>query len=559
MEKGTKVNRKRSLWKRILTMIMVFTMIMSSSTVTSFAGTSGSIGTSGGGGGGGGGSSDVYKMGPSYSSGIRWSSVKSGNVNWSTDVPFADRSGGTSFTANSTKWMCVQKHSNSKGWFNFRWIWWFKEAHLKEPRRYIDLGYYSDPWQGGYSINDADLAKAAAADGYYFSTAKHNWTNGTNDLDILWVSGWQETKTDTKTTIVYAEIADPSGGNKTVIQSDLSGKSAEWLYNNLVTSLTYNGKSLETEMNHDRIVKAVYIPITRTITYMTDGTNVWNKTTTYSKGAKTNKTKTIEYDVKAPTIDQVWFRPYDLNKNGVADDTDVKATYPDYESPIANLDMTVDNKQGITDKSKIQTLDTNTTTPFSIKFLNDQLGLPTSYVTLADETPGSALKNGNNAYGLGVFDQYGTAGNIKTGEFKYTGGSKTNIDGKISNDQYWQGSVHLDLSADTASLTYSGQEKIGGESWTFTKGWMGGDFVFKTTKMGTYQLINSGRPWWEMNYEQGKFYTYGISYNGVINLSGVGNPTVDGKDYYAKLSSQQMTQPIVRGVFEAKTVGGDIG
>lgn len=555
---GERKLKNKSLFKKILVLTMMTIMVLSS-TMTAFAGTSGTIGSSSGGGGGNGGSSDVYKIGPSYSNGVRWSAVHSGNVNWSTDVPYANKYGGSSFTAPAYKWMCIQKHSHSKGWFNFRWQWWFSCAGMSTLRKTIDEGYYSEPWVGGYSIKDADLAKEAAAGGYSFNTSRWSWNNGSNDLDIVWASGWKETKTDTRMTIVYAEIADPSGGNKSVIQNDVSGNSAQWLYDNQIKTLRYNGKSLETEMNHDRIVKATYIPVTKTTTYMTDGSRVWDQSVTYKKGVKINKNRTIEYDVKAPDIGKEFFRPFDLNKNGPADDADVKATYPDYENPIANLDMSVDNKQGITDKKHIQTLDTNTTTPFSVKFNNEQFGLPTSHISLADGTPGSSLKNENNAYELGVFNQYGYGSDIKTGEFKYTGGNKIDVSGKTSKDQFWQGSVHLDLSADTASLTYSDQEKTGGEAWTFQKGWKGGDFIFKTTKMGTYKLISSGRPWWEMNYEKGKFYTYGVSYNGVIDLNGVGAPTIDGKDYYAKLSSKQMTQPIVKGTFEAKTVGGNIG
>ena len=546
--------KKNKIVKAFMSFFLVFCM-MFTSTTTIFAG---GVNTSGGVSGQyqGGSHGDRWGIGSSYSAyGIKWISFE-GSTTLVTDMGMKlfDRSR----SVNSTKGAYLGLYSNdAKRWTWFNWAYW-DEVITGAPSDY-------DWWYGGNGVYqeaghgrlpDVELIQCAKDNGYTYDSNAKWYKNGNQKLDAVWIDGYQASSTDTKTSIVY--VKDDNG-----VTVDRTNDSAQSLYDSPTTSSTYGDTTDYNEFNYKNTVTAKYQTVTRTKTYMTDGSKEWNITYSYKKGGITEQKKDFTYKVTQPQIEQSYFKPFDLNKNGLASDDDVRATYPDFNGSDP-LKMSVDNYQGITDGSALKTLDTNTALKFNIRFENGQFGVPTAAqggFDLADNAPGGSYANDNGTYNNSVINAIGANGTAKTGVFAYTGnpGSSTNINGNISKDSYWAGSLKANLSADTASLTYGDTEKVGGEAFSFDKGWTGGYFSFKTTKIGTYYLTNGGRKWWEMQYEKGKFYGYGMSYSGTITTGNIGNPTVTATNLYTRLASRNLVQPVLRGRFDAKTVGGDLG
>lgn len=543
---------KKNKFKVFLTLLII--LIFNSNLV--LAGVANSNGSSTGGGGNGGSSTSAFKMGSDYSSGLNWNYFK-GNKTITTSLPFAKQYGGSAVVANGTKGAHVLKHSNGRGWEFFRWQWWYGLAGLRDPSRYVNLGFYDHVWQElDGKLKDPELVKEATKNGFNYNSTKQLYeaSNG-QKVDAVWITGVQKSSSDTKKVIVYAEI----GGK--ILLKDRSNESANTLYEKPTMSVPYNGQSEPGEMNHKKTIKATYMTVTKKTTYTTDGNKKWNMKYSYSKGGKTYDSRDINYSVIQPDVEQVYFRPFDLNRNGVANDNDVKLSYPQYKA-TTNLKMSVDNNQYITNGDLLKTLDTNNALRFKINFQNKQFGVPDyseGGVDLNQEAPGNNFKIKNNYYSPNVINSIGVNGNIQTGKFWSKNLAEQKIKGNISKDTYWAGSMKSSISTNTASLTYLGDEKIGGDVFSFTRGWTGGEFDFKTTKIGTYKLTSNGRDWWEMQYEKGKFYGYGVSYSGIINNSNIGIPKINETNLYYGLASRNLVQPILKGTFEAKTIGGNIG
>ena len=549
-------------YKRISGLLFTLIFLMLNSSIA-FAGTSGTPGGSGGGSGGGGSSNSMFKMGTSYSrKGLQWANGL-GNVNWSSPAPFANQAGGNTFKANAVKWANIQKWNNStNSWFNFRWSWWFSIAHLQNPIHYIQNSYYTKVWQSlGGQLTDNDLVNTAKADGFYYNAGKQLYERSDGvKLDIAWTNDIQQQSVTTPgTTIVAADI------DGVALMPDRSNESAQSLYFNPTASIPYSGKSLPTELNHKKIINATFMHVTRTVTtYIIGkdkaGNDIIERDISYSKGSKYSISREIKYDVEAPLITQTFFKPFDLNKNGLADDSDVNQTYPNYDAGNALL-MSVDNKQNIVDGTLLKTLDTNASLFFNITFKNSQFGIPNKTENgfdIIDSAPGIKFKNPDETYKNSVIESVGSNGTYKTGELSSGSMVPKDIDGNISKDSYWNMSAKAGISDSNGSLTYGDSEKVGGDEFSFIKGWNGGNFAFKTTTMGTYNLGANSRPWWEVQYEQGEFYGYGISYSGTISVGSISEPTVNQSNLYARLGTSIMVQPILKGTIEAKTIGGTI-
>lgn len=537
-------------------LMLVFTMFSGLCTPV-FAGTNDSAGVGSGSGGSGGGNV-AWGFGPSYSKyGLQWETFK-GSKTLKTDMGWKayDR---TLNLSNTNKGAYLKLYSNkAKRWTWHNWKYW-DECMGGAPSRidwwYGGKGLYQSKGHG--KLPDAELIAEAINSGFSYNTSQKWYKKGNQKLDAVWITvTWtQKSEVKTEQSIVYAE----QDGNVLI---DRRNESAQSIYSSPTKSLPYGGKTKANQYNYSSNIKASYTTITKKTTWKQDQNgNKKDVVTTYSKGGTTSSSRDITYKVTQPGVSQTYFKPYDLNRNGVATDSDVKSTYPEYNGG-SPLKMSVDNKQGITNGSALKTLDTNTSLPFSIKFQNGQFGIPTASeggFNLADNAPGGVYKNSDGSYNSGVIGAIGSAGTANTGQFWSSGMSTQNVSGNISKDSYWAGSMKANLSANTASLTYGNTEKIGGDAFSFGKVWQGGDFIFKTTKIGTYKLTNSGRSWWEMQYEKGKFYGYGIEYKGMINIGNIGQPSITHTNLYAGLASKNMVQPIVKGTFESKTVGGNIG
>ncbi len=203
---------------------------------------------------------------------------------------------------------------------------------------------------------------------------------------------------------------------------------------------------------------------------------------------KSVKVLSIELDTEEKTFDEIACNMVVKAKiNGLA-------SYPEYTGATKELKVQVDNKQNITEGREIQTLDTNTSTPFQIRVLNDQLGLPKAAeggFTLEDSIPGQSYLLNTIYYRPEVVAYIGKKETTSTGHI-YDGTIDNQVNGDVSKDSYCGGHLKAALNVYSASLTYNGSEKLGNQVFTFDKNWFGGMFRFKTTKMADYWLTNNG-------------------------------------------------------------------
>ena len=423
------------------------------------------------------------------------------------------------------------------------------------------------------SFKDAEFINEASNNGYHYNENEWRYTNGSapgsphRELDGVWVSGhWVEA--DYSRQVITNSYWQKKVNGQWVYDKqnteNHSGWNAQDLWNENRQSATYSNQSDNGEYNHNRRLVVVYQNLNQHVRYWETGPGQQSQHSyTYSKsGSEFVKARDFSYNVQQPSLTQTWFKPFHLNVNGYASDSLVKQTYPGYRGNGIGLIGSVDNGQSITDGSNIKTLDTNTSTKFSIKINNEQLGIPNASqggFDLWNSIPYQDYKIGNNSYNPNIFNVIPNNGETTTGKFKSESVSN-NISGKISKDFYWGGAIKAGINSGNASITYNGDEKVGGNMFSFSLGWRGGDFVFKTTKIGIYKLTNNTNNvnWWEANYEQGKMFTYGVKYNGSISLSGIGAPSIGGSGMYCDMATGVKTQPILYGTIEAKTVAGDI-
>lgn len=583
--------KRNKISKLLLTVSLVSTIVISSC-LTAFAGVSSTTGNShySGGGGSSGGSDIGFKMGDGVSAGIDWD-LHSGkmNLNFNVPLPFGTEKSDYKLDSitnnNTTEWCNIIKYKynshiydknpktyinpgnkNKIGYYNFTWNWWYEAARLPNPSSIIKdkdtFGYYflNNIWVNGYKIPSSNLQNEASRLGYKYNSSLGLYTNGNKKLDVVWVEKTTKTVTEYVDTIVYVK----NGGS---ILKDNRNKTAEWLFKNKVNEVNYTGKSAAHETNYRRTVQATVYKVQRKVKKTYNGSGKVIKSTVVAGsykivGGAKHYTKDITYKVYSPAVTSKQFMPFNLNRNGVATREDISGPYPTLVAN-KNLDMSVNNHQNITDNRALQTLDTNNGLKFTVRFNNNQFGIPTKSeggIDIASEAPCRDYKNANGTYDSEVFNILGSNGQTKTGVFNYTGGRAQNINAQVSNDGYWNLSMKADVSSNNASLTYNGTERVGGNVLSLLTGNRGGDFIFKTTKTGTYNLCgtSASNKWWEARYEGGKFYRYGIQYKGKITTSGIGNPSVVDKNFYTKLSTTTINQPILTGTFEAKTVAGYI-
>lgn len=527
------------------------------------------------------------RIGPGYggSAGFKWVGSKNG-ATISMPAACPNRYGDVINLKGKSAW--VTKHSKTNGWFFIRWAWWFQYAAAMSPGATERAGYYNDAWNSSASdsysnrgrLKDADLVKEASKTGFVFQPGSLLYYNSGigQYLDAICVKEEEKPQdhSETKTKKVIEKVIYEFGDGTKETDLDDSGKTAKELWDNGKTEWSYEGDSYRS-IDYKHVIKVTVRTITQKTTWKTLGGKEVNgsKNITYTKnGTKTMK-KTITYKVQKPEIKTTIYTPFDLNRNGVAKTEDIKATYPDYnELNAKKLNMSVNNYQNIMDGTALQTLDTNTSTKFNITFNNDQFGIPKASeggIDIDKSVPFSNLKLPEGCYSTNMIfgnNYWENSNKAVTGILKATGNGCTtttmdpmNLEGCLSKNYYWGGSMSSDLSADTGTLTYNNDERIGGNPFTFSRDndFRSGDFIFKTTKTGDYNLKSNGRNWWEVQYEQGIFYTFEIWYEGNITTTDITNPTEVSSNQYTALASKDVYQPVMKGLFKAKTVAGNIG
>lgn len=421
---------------------------------------------------------------------------------------------------------------------------------------------------GAGSLPDPRAQQQAIVDGYG-PLSQGVYAKGDHWLDAVFYQPIiKRTPAESKTikkTIIKTENTknDFDNSYKTNDQNGLKE-----LYENAVTQIPYGDQTKEKGSDsglpgfgYTKEIKANIAEIGQTITYeqqeSRDNGATWSplkiKSVKYELARTYYYKNTFKYDVKVKPIEQVWFKPFDLNRNGVANENDVVIDFPQYQRGGQNLAMRVDNKQNITDgKTGIQTLDTNTSTRFVVTF-TDKMGLPSDKIKLLDSMPGSL--SGNNPGKSGEFKRY------VENDALY---NSKDLNGNYTNYADWGGTLMAGVDTSNSSLTYQGKEQVGPSPIPIAGLQTGLDnyFRFKTIKIGDAFLTNgNGRKWWTLNYTRGNQYTYGLVYDGVVTVDGFGaaGPNITNQNMYTGWNSKQLEQPVLKGKFTAKTVAGDLG
>lgn len=450
------------------------------------------------------------------------------------------------------------------------------------PPSLSDIALIAGARDQGYTWQTHTVAGSSYCRHYYYRESDGTWLDWvfvpkdryTSDPDDPTKQG-----PETKTTLVTVYQ------NDTTVY-DISNKSDSELYTTAAGgggSYNYDITTGYGDNNHSSKLSAVYWNITRTPQYElavrnydttdADGTichhtQRYYKLTgyTYSHSVAGTLKRDSSYKFNIPTFNQTYYKPYNLNRNGVVSNSECDSLgIPNSSQP---LDMSVNNNQGITDGSKIKTVDTNTATRFNVKFNNDQFGLP---FTLYDDNPESGLKiaNGynpsavddandhNSNNGFKFNSVFGSVYSGSLNSFNANDNQSSNRDEYGSQTKKWGGTLQMGINgSNSASLTFNGYEFTSNQLYTKNKGFRGGDFDFKTIKTGTYKLYNNSKNYWNAKYTEGLWYTYGISYRGTINNSGISFPEVYKTKVWCDSSTKVCNQPVLIGTFEAKTLGG---
>ena len=429
-----------------------------------------------------------------------------------------------------------------------------------------DKGGWYDAWGAG-ALPDPQAHRQAIADGFYLNSWDV-YQKGNEWMDAVFYSPVQKwtppVDTQIRRTITKSKKTKKDFDNtpKTRTQEGLKD-----LYENIVEQVPYGGRTTENGTDSGLPGQAYNKDLDVTVTEIKkvteyypqesrDGGSTWS-----AKKVKSSKYELVRsytyhgkftYKVETEAIDQPWFKPFDLNRNGIADENEVAKDFPGYKKGSTALSMSVDNKQNITDgKTGIQTLDTNSSTSFSVKFL-EKMGIPSSIMPMTDNQPDSlTVKRDGKVATLEQFD-----GTNNTSKSKWT------LNGKYSDYAAWGGTLLAGVDTNNSSISLNGKEQVGPSALPILglNNGVANNFTFKTIKVGDAYLTNgNNRRWWTLNYTRGNQYTYGLAYDGVVTTDGISKANITEQNMYKGWNSRQFEQPVLKGKFTAKTVAGDLG
>ena len=411
---------------------------------------------------------------------------------------------------------------------------------------------------------DPDIAAEVANNGYFWSS-EHQWYwNGNTALYLVGIQrnetwdDFEEVSEETKKV-----IARVTGSGNSSDNFNHTAQSAEWLWNNGKISGHYYGKTGPSEYDHSKTVTATFYNIKKITTTTGRVSSEGNysdvvTTVTYQKSAAGSASNTIRYNATPPVPKQIWFIPYNLNTQAPAEESLVKTYYPDFNSTTA-LDMAVNNHQGTTDGSALKMIDTNKPQVFGIQFNKKFWGMPnTNWYTTE---PFTSDKKADGTYPVSVIDKVGVENsNYVTAKFyPSTNHAGQNVKSDLSNVFRWGGNMTgSHTGGDNATIQLFGSES---NDISLPSNFKSTYFYMRAIKPMTFQLCNSEhtRPWWELTYQQGRFFEYGYEYEGKITTSEVKAATCVSKNFYVRMITGTYIQPILYGEMDVKTVGGSIG
>lgn len=347
---------------------------------------------------------------------------------------------------------------------------------------------------------------------------------------------------------------------------DDSNKTDEWLWENGRTSSSYKYTTPYGDFNNSRTIKATIATISKITTIRTNANGTTSTSVSYRRSGVVTKSNTIKYVFTRPKINQIWYRPYDLNTNGIAADSIIKQEFGNFANAKGNLNLIINNNQNITNGDPIKMLDTNVANYFTVKFKTNYYGLPNEFISTGTPYPSYKNNSGGKGFNTSILNvsELKWVDNSSNGKFINGNGQiAINVNGKISKQLNFTDST-FKLSATTSSnrtsLSFNGNEVKGGNSASLFVDKFGGTFAVRAVRPIDFNLTNgSGKNWWTVNYRTGNFYNYGVSYEGAITVNGVGNASLVKEGVWCDLGNKSVTQPIIRGNFKADTVGGNIG
>lgn len=380
-----------------------------------------------------------------------------------------------------------------------------------------------------------------------------------------------------------SELFDDTGETEELDEDTEEGDPhSKWVYNNGRVDGEYKGKTPPDCLNYRKTftiqleaVQTIDVTYYRTETTTNDAGETINITieehkTKYETTGVYNKSQSVTYNGSPAPNKQLKLRPYNLNRNGLAQvgDNGLDSSYIVTESLL----MEVDNKQNITDNSLLQALDINNDTPFICKFNNDLFGMPDRFDWF---TKPSSLANSSWEYATGSY------ANGRVGDM-----TDVNDGGSVGYYRFNLDSVQSITSDNLASLLFNNEEKLGENFFKENAGtgFQGGSWSARFVYDGHFSTDNDYSTeqfykWWVSHYQQERFYEYGVQYKGKYDVSGFKEPQLvnnlstpqatrsgfgfytDGltqRGLYVGKASSLMTQPVMCGNWLVKTIAGDI-
>lgn len=206
---------------------------------------------------------------------------------------------------------------------------------------------------------------------------------------------------------------------------------------------------------------------------------------------------------------------------------------------VGKIDGYATNSQDITDNSLIEGLDTNTDIPFKLEFNNACLGLDASknWANKPPLDPSAQTTDEWKYMNAGESYAKGYNGNIPAGDDRYR--YSTQLNGAVQD----LGDQHL-----TSLYSYDDKEEfVTGTDYIYElpdnySSNYNNIFGVRAISGGSFKTANNYSkkyPYcWVASWAQGRFYEYGIHYEGTITINGISAPGAGG-GYKGIITGQQ--------------------
>lgn len=422
---------------------------------------------------------------------------------------------------------------------------WFNFDASKGGLRFYLVGN----WTG--SSLPSQFVKEANNHGYsdYNNSSNRIFYNGSKYADAIWLEPTEVWAARSKSENYYS-IVKFYNANDEDQSFDNTEKDAEWHYKNQKTSIDISYISKEKEYRYDHTLYVTVQKFTLKTTW--EENNFGEKQNIkyeYTSNESERDMKYASWRAKSTEIEEKYFKFLDLRTEDVASNELIKDLYgQEFLNKVSDkaIDADVENYKDIIDKENpknLTCLDNNSPIKFSLKFNNEQFGIPTAAEG-----------------GIDIQDSMPEA--------------PTEISEITNETIYWSPVFYMSSTNHgyynkRTSLEFNGKEKRDSTAFEFNKVFLGGDFLFRSIKSGTYYLggYSSSQKIPTVVYHATKFYKYGSKYETTVtigssltpewtNKDGRNSILVEDNNIYIGEASSTIEQPILYAPFDVKTVGG---